>query len=121
MAESISETNSQKINFKYFQHVTTERINIIFIRTSYIKSFLFIFTANCMISTDWLILNRGGSRISRWGGGRQPSLEGRQPPTQALFGEKICKNERIWSCWGGGCTPETFVCRSATAKARTLT
>ena len=37
---------------------------------------------------------RGGSRISRWGG--------RQPPTQALFGENICKNERIWSCWGGG-------------------
>ena len=22
-------------------------------------------------------------------------------PTQALFGENICKNERIWSCWGG--------------------
>ena len=27
---------------------------------------------------------------------------GRQRPTQALFGENICKNERIWSCWGGG-------------------
>ena len=26
---------------------------------------------------------------------------GRQPLTQALFGENIYKNERIWSCWGG--------------------
>ena len=35
-------------------------------------------------------------------GGGQPLLEGRKPPTQVLFGENICKNERIWSCWGGG-------------------
>ena len=28
-------------------------------------------------------------------------MRGHQPPTQALFGENICKNERIWSCWGG--------------------
>ena len=47
------------------------------------------------------------------GGGANPRWRGRQPPTQALFGENICKNERIWSCWGGR-TPETFVCRSAT-------
>ena len=29
----------------------------------------------------------GGSRISRWGGGRQP-------PTCTLFGENVCENER---------------------------
>ena len=29
------------------------------------------------------------------------SLGGRRPPTQALFGENECKNERIGSCWGG--------------------
>ena len=48
--------------------------------------------------------------------GGAPTLgRGCQPPTQALFGENICKNERIWSCWGGGGRmPETFVCRSAT-------
>ena len=44
---------------------------------------------------------RGGPRISRWGGAN-PRWRGCQPPTQALFGENICKNERIWSCWGGG-------------------
>ena len=35
------------------------------------------------------------------GGGANPHWRGHQPPTQALFGENICKNERIWSCWGG--------------------
>ena len=35
------------------------------------------------------------------GGGANPHWRGCQPPTQALFGENICKNERIWSCWGG--------------------
>ena len=50
-----------------------------------------------------------------WGGGANPRWRGCQPLTQALFGENICKNERIWSCWGGGGhVPETFVCRSAT-------
>ena len=44
---------------------------------------------------------RGGSRISRWGRGANPCWRGHQPPTQALFSENICKNERIWSCWGG--------------------
>ena len=43
---------------------------------------------------------RGGSRISHWGG-TNPRWRGCQPPTQVLFGENICKNERIWSCWGG--------------------
>ena len=40
-------------------------------------------------------------------GGANPRWRGRQPPTLALFGENICKNERIWSCWGGR-MPETF-------------
>ena len=49
-------------------------------------------------------------------GGANPHWRGHQPPTQVLFSENICKNERIWSCWGGGgWAPETFVCRSATA------
>ena len=46
-------------------------------------------------------------------GGANPHWRGRQPPTQVLFDENICKNERIWSCWGGR-TLGTFVCRSAT-------
>ena len=37
-----------------------------------------------------------------WGGGANPRWRGHQPLTQARFGENICKNERIWSCWGGG-------------------
>ena len=39
-------------------------------------------------------------------GGGAPTLVGggHQPPTQALFSENICKNERIWSCWGGART-----------------
>ena len=46
---------------------------------------------------------RGGSRITRWGGGgANPHWRGRQPLTQVLFGENTCKNERIWSCGGGG-------------------
>ena len=46
------------------------------------------------------------------GGGANPHWRGHQPLTQALFGENIytickicktiCKNKRIWSCWGGG-------------------
>ena len=35
------------------------------------------------------------------GGGANPHWRGRQPLTQLLFGENICKNKRIWSCWGG--------------------
>ena len=31
-------------------------------------------------------------------GGANPHWRGHQPPTQALFGENKCKNERIWSC-----------------------
>ena len=34
-------------------------------------------------------------------GGRQPSLEGRQPPTQALFGENICKTKEFGPVGGG--------------------
>ena len=33
-------------------------------------------------------------------GGANPHWRGHQPLTQVLFGENICKNERIWSCWG---------------------
>ena len=29
------------------------------------------------------------------------SFGGHQPPTQALFGENVCENERIGSRWGG--------------------
>ena len=43
------------------------------------------------------------------GGGTNPRWSGHQPPTQALFGENICKNERIWSCWGGGCRKLLYV------------
>ena len=32
--------------------------------------------------------------------GGDVDLLGRQPPTQALFGENVCENERIGSCWG---------------------
>ena len=35
-------------------------------------------------------------------GGANPRWRGHQPPTQVHFSENICKNERIWSCWGGG-------------------
>ena len=37
-----------------------------------------------------------GGACTRWGGG------GRGPPTWALFGENVCKNERIGSHGGGG-------------------
>ena len=37
----------------------------------------------------------GGGRRAVGGGG------GRRPPTWVLFGENICENERIGSCWGG--------------------
>ena len=47
-----------------------------------------------------MTLTRGGSRTSHWGG-TNPHWRGHQPLTQALFGENICKNKRIWSCWGG--------------------
>ena len=40
-------------------------------------------------------------------GGANPRWKGCQPLTQVLFGENMCKNERIWSCWGGGRAPET--------------
>ena len=39
------------------------------------------------------MVNSGGSRISRWGGGG-----GRQPPTRTLFGKNVCQNERNGSC-----------------------
>ena len=41
----------------------------------------------------------GGSRISRRGGVHP--LGGHGPPTWALFGENVCKNERIGSHRGG--------------------
>ena len=37
------------------------------------------------------------------GGGAEPLGGGRPPPMWVLFGENICKNERIGSCWGGTC------------------
>ena len=42
-------------------------------------------------------------------GGTNPRWRGHQPPTQVLFGENICKNERIWSCWGGTCRELWYV------------
>ena len=36
---------------------------------------------------------------TRWGGG---GGGGRRTPTQALFGENVCENERIGSHEGGG-------------------
>ena len=33
--------------------------------------------------------------------GRPPVEEGHQPLMCTLFGEKVCKNERNGSCWGG--------------------
>ena len=35
-------------------------------------------------------------------GGRQPSLEGVPTSDTGAFWWNIYKNERIWSCWGGG-------------------
>ena len=54
------------------------------------------------------VIVRGGSRISHWGGAN-PHWRGHQPPTQALFSENICKNKRIWSCWGGVCWKLLYV------------
>ena len=45
-------------------------------------------------------------------GGVHP-LGGRGPPTQALFGENVCENERIGSHGGGGRAPSTPPPRSA--------
>ena len=46
----------------------------------------------------------GGSRISRRGA---CTRWGRGPPTQVLFGENVCENERIGSHGGGGRAPGT--------------
>ena len=45
------------------------------------------------------------------GAGADPGfpIGGGQPLTQALFGENRCKNERIWSCWGGTCRKLLYV------------
>ena len=43
--------------------------------------------------------------------GRGPVWGGCGPPTQALFGEYVCENERI-GYRRGGRVPESFVCRS---------
>ena len=46
-----------------------------------------------------------GFPVGGGGGGAEP-LGGRQPLIWVLFGENMCKNERIGSCWGGGgCAP----------------
>ena len=42
----------------------------------------------------------GGSRISHRG---HAPVRGCGPPTQVLFGENVCENERIWSHRGGMC------------------
>ena len=78
--------------------------------TSYEQLFLLIFGLWNDVRVHWFgemlwegllgLRSRGRSRISRWGG-PNPCWRGCQPPIQALFGKNICKNERIWSCWGG--------------------
>ena len=47
-------------------------------------------------------------------GGMPILIEGGANLRYMCFSVKTCKNKRIWSCWGGGGAPETFVCRSAT-------
>ena len=49
-----------------------------------------------------LLCNTGADPGFPVGGGANPHWRGHQPLTQVFFGENICKNERIWSCWGGG-------------------
>ena len=51
-----------------------------------------LFTNNSYVSKQWRIQDQGGM---------DPSGE-RGPPTLALFGENVCKNERIGSR-GGAC------------------
>ena len=49
-------------------------------------------------------------------GGAWTRFRGHGPPTQVLFSENVCENERIGSHRGvGGCAPENFVCRSTNA------
>ena len=43
----------------------------------------------------------GGSRISRWWGGRR-AVGGRRPPTWALFGENVWKTKELDPVGGGG-------------------
>ena len=45
-----------------------------------------------------IIISSGGSRISNWG---VNPAGGCRCPTWLLFGENVCENERIGSCWGG--------------------
>ena len=44
---------------------------------------------------------RGGSRISRWGRCKLCWGGGAKSDT-GTFGENVCENERIGSCWVGG-------------------
>ena len=60
-----------------------------------------------------------GSRISRWGDAEPLGGGGRRPPTWALFGKNICKNERIGFCWGGAPAalppdPPMYLCNNCT-------
>ena len=56
----------------------------------------------------------GGSRISRRGGACTRKGRGLGPPTQVLFGENVCENERIGSHKGWR-APGTPPPRSANA------
>ena len=60
-----------------------------------------------MITTHCLMSEHFSDSIQGWIqdfplGGANPHWRGCQPLTQVFFCENICKNERIWSCWGGG-------------------
>ena len=48
-------------------------------------------------------------------GGRQPSLEGAPTSNTRHFSVKTYVKTKEFGPVGGGCAPETFVCRSATA------
>ena len=58
-------------------------------------------SSNQCISARNSELYSGGTRISHW--------EGVGPPTRALFGENVCKNERIMSRRGGGVRRKFFL------------
>ena len=53
-------------------------------------------------------------------GGAWTRFGGRGPPTQVLFSENVCENERIGSRRGER-APENFVCRSANTRHRGTT
>ena len=78
-------TRLQKL-YTYMCNIVTE---------FYLYSIVYIYLINSR-------LDSGADPGFPIGGGANPRWRGHQPPTHLLFGENICKNERIWSCWGGG-------------------